>query len=33
MIAHPVSPRINSFRYDDEHLIRPVGNISHLMSV
>jgi len=33
MIAHPVSPRINSFRYDDEHLIRPVGNISHLVSV
>lgn len=33
MIAHPVSPRINSFRYDDEHLIRPVGNISLLMSV
>ena len=28
MIAHPVSPRINSFRYDDEHLIRPIGNIS-----
>ena len=33
MVAHPVSPRINSFRYDDEHLIRPIGNISHLMSV
>ena len=33
MITHPVSPRINSFRYDDEHLIRPVGNISLLMSV
>jgi putative SOS response-associated peptidase YedK len=33
MIAHAVSPRINSFRYDDEHLIRPVGNISLLMSV
>ena len=23
MIAHPVSPRINSFRYDDDQLIRP----------
>jgi putative SOS response-associated peptidase YedK len=33
MIAHAVSPRINSFRYDDEHLIRPIGNISLLMSV
>ena len=33
MIAHPVSPRINSFRYDDEHLIRPIGNISLPMSV
>jgi hypothetical protein len=36
MIAHPVSPRINSFQYDDEHLIRPVsfeGNISRLASV
>jgi putative SOS response-associated peptidase YedK len=33
MIAHPVSPRINSFRYDDAHLIRPVGNISLSMSV
>ena len=36
MIAHPVSPRINSFQYDDEHLIRPVsfaGNISRLVSV
>jgi putative SOS response-associated peptidase YedK len=33
MVAHPVSPRINSFRYDDEHLIRPVGNISLPMSV
>jgi len=36
MIAHPVSPRINSFRYDDADLIRPVlpeGNISRLMSV
>jgi putative SOS response-associated peptidase YedK len=33
MVAHPVSPRINSFRYDDEYLIRPVGNISLLMSV
>jgi putative SOS response-associated peptidase YedK len=33
MVAHPVSPRINSFRYDDEHLIRPVGNISMPMSV
>ena len=33
MIAHPVSPRINSFRYDDEHLIRPIGNISLSMSV
>ena len=33
MIAHPVSPRINSFRYDDEHLIHPVGNISLLTSV
>ena len=33
MIAHPVSPRINSFHYDDEHLIRPIGNISLSMSV
>ena len=33
MIAHAVSPRINSFRYDDEHLIHPVGNISLLTSV
>lgn len=33
MIGHPVSPRINSFRYDDAHLIRPVGNISVPMSV
>jgi putative SOS response-associated peptidase YedK len=33
MIAHPVSPRINSFRYDDEHLIRPIGNISVPVSV
>jgi putative SOS response-associated peptidase YedK len=36
MIAHPVSPRINSFQYDDVDLIRPVaaeGNISRLMSV
>jgi putative SOS response-associated peptidase YedK len=36
MIAHPVSPRINSFQYDDEHLIRPVpleGNILRLASV
>jgi putative SOS response-associated peptidase YedK len=36
MIAHPVSPRINSFRYDDAHLIRPVqpaGNNSRLVSV
>jgi putative SOS response-associated peptidase YedK len=33
MIAHPVSPRINSFRYDDVHLIRPVGNISVPVSV
>ena len=36
MIAHPVSPRINSSRYDDDQLIRPVhpaGNNSHAMSV
>jgi putative SOS response-associated peptidase YedK len=33
MLAHPVSPRINSFRYDDALLIRPVGNISHPVSV
>jgi putative SOS response-associated peptidase YedK len=36
MLAHPVSPRINSFRYDDDQLIRPVppaGNNSHLVSV
>jgi putative SOS response-associated peptidase YedK len=36
MIAHPVSPRINSFRYDDDQLIRPVqpgGNNSRVMSV
>jgi putative SOS response-associated peptidase YedK len=36
MLAHPVSPRINSFQNDDEHLIRPVsfaGNISRLASV
>ena len=33
MVAHPVSPRINSFRYDDEQLIRPLGNISLSMSV
>jgi putative SOS response-associated peptidase YedK len=33
MVAHPVSPRINSFRYDDEHLIRPIGNISLPVSV
>jgi putative SOS response-associated peptidase YedK len=33
MLAHPVSPRINSFRYDDAQLIRPVGNISLLVSV
>jgi putative SOS response-associated peptidase YedK len=36
MIAHPVSPRINSFRYDDAQLIRPVqpaGNNSHVVSV
>ena len=24
MLAHPVSPRVNSFRYDDPQLIRPV---------
>jgi hypothetical protein len=36
MIAHPVSPRINSFRYDDDQLIRPVqlaGNNYHAVSV
>jgi len=36
MIAHPVSPRINSFRYDDDQLIRPVqpaGNNYHVVSV
>jgi len=33
MVAHPVSPRINSFLYDDEHLIRPIGNISLPVSV
>jgi putative SOS response-associated peptidase YedK len=36
MIAHPVSPRINSFRYDDDQLIRPAqppGNKSHAVSV
>lgn len=36
MLAHPVSPRINSFRFDDDQLIRPVqlaGNNSHAMSV
>ncbi len=36
MIAHPVSPRINSSRYDDDQLIRPVqpaGNNSHVVSV
>jgi putative SOS response-associated peptidase YedK len=36
MIAHPVSPRINSFRYDDDQLIRPVlpaGNNSRAASV
>jgi len=33
IVAHPVSPRINSFRFDDEHLIRPIGNISLPMSV
>lgn len=36
MVAHPVSPRINSFRFDDDQLIRPVplaGNNSHAMSV
>jgi putative SOS response-associated peptidase YedK len=36
MIAHPVSPRINSFRYDDDQLIRPIqlaGNNSRVMSV
>ena len=36
MIAHPVSPRINSFRFDDDQLIRPVqltGNNSRVMSV
>jgi putative SOS response-associated peptidase YedK len=36
MIAHAVSPRINSFQYDDVDLIRPVqveGNISRLASV
>lgn len=33
MIAHPVSPRINSFRYDDAQLIRPVGNIPLPVSV
>ncbi len=24
MVAHPVSPRINSLKYDDEQLIRPI---------
>jgi putative SOS response-associated peptidase YedK len=24
MVAHAVSPRINSLKYDDEQLIRPV---------
>jgi putative SOS response-associated peptidase YedK len=36
MIAHPVSPRINSFRFDDDQLIRPIqltGNNSRVMSV
>lgn len=36
MIAHAVSPRINSGRYDDVDLIRPIpskGNISHAVSV
>jgi putative SOS response-associated peptidase YedK len=36
MIAHPVSPRINSFQYDDDQLIRPVlpaGNNSRVASV
>jgi putative SOS response-associated peptidase YedK len=36
MIAHPVSPRINSFRFDDDQLIRPVqpvGNKSRVVSV
>lgn len=36
MIAHPVSPRINSFRYDDDQLIRPiqlVGNNLRVVSV
>jgi putative SOS response-associated peptidase YedK len=33
MVAHPVSPRINSSLYDDEHLIRPIGNISLPVSV
>jgi putative SOS response-associated peptidase YedK len=36
MIAHPVSPRINSSRYDDDQLIRPAhppGNKSHVVSV
>jgi len=36
MIAHPVSPRINSFRYDDDQLIRPVqpaGNNYDVVSV
>jgi putative SOS response-associated peptidase YedK len=27
MIAHPVSPRVNSLRYDDAHLIRPVDPV------
>jgi putative SOS response-associated peptidase YedK len=36
MIAHPVSPRINSSRFDDAQLIRPIqpaGNNSRVMSV
>lgn len=36
MIAHPVSPRINSFRYDDDQLIRPIelaGNNLRVVSV
>jgi putative SOS response-associated peptidase YedK len=36
MIAHPVSPRINSSHYDDDQLIRPVqpaGNNSRTVSV
>lgn len=36
MVAHPVSPRINSRRFDDDQLIRPVqltGNNSRAVSV